>query len=182
LRSLPDSVCRLNALKRLYLDSNQLEVSGLPEDLGLLPSLELFSASDNKLETIPDSFAKCTTLKRLLLNDNRINRLPKGIQFLPKIEAIETRGNGDFTCPPKPNPTAVNNAYYNIDFSLQNQLKIASAASGASVHPSVAPSPHHSSSQDTPGSLSKQSSLDAGSSTSLGKKTSYRQSAIQFIG
>lgn len=139
------------------MDSNQLETSGLPPDLGRLPALEIFSASDNRLETIPESFVKCVTLKKLILINNRLQSLPKGIQYLPKLETIEARGNPDFTAPPKPNPNALANAYYNIDFSLQHQLKLATAAG------TVAALNH----QDS-GNLSKQSSVDAGSNTSLG--------------
>lgn len=158
LRSLPPSICLLTCLRRLYLDSNNLEGNCLPADLGRLPALEVFSASDNKLETIPDTFTKCLTLKKLILINNRLRALPKGIQYLPKLESIETRGNPDFKAPPKPNPQALSNAYYNIDFSLQHQLRLASAAGTVAL-----------STPQEPGTLSKQSSLDAGSNTSLGK-------------
>ena len=158
LRSLPDSICRLPCLRRLFVDSNLLEGDCLPLELGHLPALEVFSASDNKLETIPDSFLRCVTLKRLLLINNRLRTLPKGIQNLPKLEVIEARGNPSFQPPPKPNPNILANAYYNIDFSLQHQLRLATAAGTVALTPT-----NHES-----GSLSKQSSLDAGSNTSLG--------------
>ena len=153
----------------MYLDSNQLEC--LPSELGRLPALELLSASDNQLETIPDSFTKCISLKKLILINNRLRSLPKGIQYLPKLEAIESRGNPDFTSPPKPNPKALANAYYNIDFSLQHQLRLASAAGTVAVP---------SSPQDS-GSLSKQSSVDAGSNTSLGKLISLKLILFLFL-
>nr|CAH0109694.1 unnamed protein product [Daphnia galeata] len=158
LRSLPPSICLLSCLRRLFIDSNNLESEGLPAELGRLPALEIFSASDNKLETIPDTFLKCLTLKKLILINNRLRFLPKGIQYLPKLELIETRGNPDFKPPPKPNPHALANAYYNIDFSLQHQLRLASAAGTVAL-----PTPQES------GTLSKQSSLDAGSNSSLDK-------------
>lgn len=158
LRSLPPSICLLPCLRRLYLDSNCLEGDCLPADLGRLPALEVFSASDNKLESIPETFAKCLSLKKLILINNLLRALPKGIQYLPKLELIETRGNPDFKAPPKPNPQALANAYYNIDFSLQHQLRLASAAGTVAA---LATLPE-------PGTLSKQSSLDAGSNTSLG--------------
>ena len=60
--------------------------------------------------------------------------------------------------PPKPNPNILANAYYNIDFSLQHQSRLATAAGTVALTPT-----NHES-----GSLSKQSSLDAGSNTSLG--------------
>lgn len=157
LRSLPPSICSLPCLRRLYVDSNCLESNGLPAELGRLPALEVFSASDNKLETIPETFAKCLTLKKLILINNVLRALPKGIQYLPKLELLETRGNPDFKTLPKPNPHALANAYYNIDFSLQHQLRLASAAGTVAIS-----SPQES------GTLSKQSSLDAGSNTSLG--------------
>ena len=158
LRSLPDSICRLPCLRRLFVDSNLLEGDCLPAELGRLPALEVFSASDNKLETIPDSFLRCVTLKRLLLINNRLRTLPKGIQNLTNLETIEARGNPNFQPPPKPNPNILANAYYNIDFSLQHQLRLATAAGTVAL----------SSTNHESGTLSKQSSLDAGSNTSLG--------------
>ena len=49
-------------------------------------------------------------------------------QLLPKLETIETRGNADFVAPAKANAALANTAYYNIDFSLQNQLRLATGA------------------------------------------------------
>ncbi len=170
LRSLPPSICLLPCLRRLFVDSNNLESEGLPADLGRLPALEIFSASDNKLETIPDTFLKCLNLKKLILINNRLRYLPKGIQYLPKLELIETRGNPDFKAPPKPNPHALANAYYNIDFSLQHQLRLASAAGTVALS-----TPQES------GTLSKQSSLDAGSNTSLGKSNCQTKMLLWLI-
>jgi len=115
LRTLPASVCRLVHLRRLYVDSNRLGEGGdeaLPADLGLLPALELFSASDNGLTSVPESLAQCRTLCRLLLADNRLKRLPAGIQ-VPDVVVVAWDANAVMrstligSCTPTPTPLRI---------------------------------------------------------------------------
>lgn len=58
LTSLPASLCKLNALRRLYLNDNQLDFEGIPSGIGKLSSLETFSASNNRLEMIPEGLCR----------------------------------------------------------------------------------------------------------------------------
>lgn len=58
LTSLPASLCKLNALRRLYLNDNQLDFEGIPSGIGKLSNLETFSASNNRLEMIPEGLCR----------------------------------------------------------------------------------------------------------------------------
>lgn len=69
--------------------------------------------------------------------------------------------------PAKANAALANTAYYNIDFSLQNQLRLATAAASAAAAAASAAEP--------PSTLSKQSSFDAGGSNTSLDKDSVRK-------
>uniref|UniRef100_A0A8C6G3N0 Protein flightless-1 homolog n=1 Tax=Moschus moschiferus TaxID=68415 RepID=A0A8C6G3N0_MOSMO len=126
LTSLPSAICKLTKLKRLYLNSNKLDFDGLPSGIGKLSSLEEFMAANNKLELIPESLCRCMKLRKLVLNKNRLVTLPEAIHFLTEIEVLDVRENPSLVMPPKPVDRAAE--WYNIDFSLQNQLRLAGAS------------------------------------------------------
>ncbi|KAB1266484.1 Protein flightless-1-like protein [Camelus dromedarius] len=126
LASLPSALCKLTKLKRLYLNSNKLDFDGLPSGIGKLSSLEEFMAANNNLELIPESLCRCTKLRKLVLNRNRLVTLPEAIHFLTEIEVLDVRENPSLVMPPKPADRAAE--WYNIDFSLQNQLRLAGAS------------------------------------------------------
>ncbi|XP_006901250.1 PREDICTED: protein flightless-1 homolog isoform X2 [Elephantulus edwardii] len=126
LTSLPSAICKLTKLKKLYLNSNKLDFDGLPSGIGKLANLEEFMAANNNLELIPESLCRCTKLRRLVLNKNRLVTLPEAIHFLTEIEVLDVRENPSLVMPPKPADHATE--WYNIDFSLQNQLRLAGAS------------------------------------------------------
>uniref|UniRef100_G3U1M6 FLII actin remodeling protein n=1 Tax=Loxodonta africana TaxID=9785 RepID=G3U1M6_LOXAF len=126
LTSLPSAICKLTKLKKLYLNSNKLDFDGLPSGIGKLASLEEFMAANNNLELIPESLCRCTKLRKLVLNKNRLVTLPEAIHFLTEIEVLDVRENPSLVMPPKPADRAAE--WYNIDFSLQNQLRLAGAS------------------------------------------------------
>ncbi|ELV14016.1 Protein flightless-1 like protein [Tupaia chinensis] len=121
LTSLPSAICKLTKLKRLYLNSNKLDFDGLPSGIGKLTSLEEFMAANNNLELIPESLCRCPKLRKLVLNQNRLVTLPEAVHFLTEIEVLDVRENPSLVMPPKPADRAAE--WYNIDFSLQNQLR-----------------------------------------------------------
>jgi Leucine-rich repeat (LRR) protein len=82
LKSLPQQLMRCTKLRRLYLNSNQINLHGLPRGIFNLEKLEVFSAADNNLETIPDALCRLGSLKVLNLNKNRLLTLPEAIHFL----------------------------------------------------------------------------------------------------
>ena len=126
LKSLPQQLMRCTKLRRLYLNSNEINLHGLPRGIFNLEKLEVFSAADNNLETIPDALCRLGSLKVLNLNKNRLLTLPEAIHFL-QLKELDVSDNPDFVMPPKPKECQKGSgpAFYNIDFSLANQLKLA---------------------------------------------------------
>ncbi|XP_068574594.1 protein flightless-1 homolog [Cebidichthys violaceus] len=126
LTSLPSAICKLAKLKKLYVNSNKLDFDGVPPGVGKLSSLTEFMAANNNLELIPEGLCRCGKLKKLVLNKNRLVTLPEAIHFLTDLEILDVRENPNLVMPPKPVDRAAE--WYNIDFSLQNQLRLAGAS------------------------------------------------------
>lgn len=75
-------------------------------------------------------FHRCPNLKKLILNSNRLVTLPEAIHFINEtLEQLELADNPEMVWPPKPRGMAQGSgvAFYNIDFSLQAQLRNAGA-------------------------------------------------------
>ncbi|XP_041829756.1 protein flightless-1 homolog [Melanotaenia boesemani] len=126
LTSLPSAICKLSKLKKLYVNSNKLDFDGVPPGVGKLSSLTEFMAANNNLELIPEGLCRCGKLKKLVLNKNRLVTLPEAIHFLTDLEILDVRENPNLVMPPKPVDRGAE--WYNIDFSLQNQLRLAGAS------------------------------------------------------
>lgn len=130
LLALPNALCKLSRLKTLYVNSNNLTFVGIPAGIGKLGELEIFSASDNRLEMLPEGLCRCGKLRKLILNKNRLYTLPESIHFL-QLQDLDVSDNPDFTMPAKPiemqKAIGAGAMFYNIDFSLQHQLRLAGA-------------------------------------------------------
>ncbi|XP_077590146.1 protein flightless-1 homolog [Stigmatopora nigra] len=126
LTSLPSAICKLSKLKKLYMNSNKLDFDGVPPGMGKLSNLTEFMAANNNLELIPEGLCRCGMLKKLVLNKNRLVTLPEAIHFLTDLEVLDVRENPNLVMPPKPVDRGAE--WYNIDFSLQNQLRLAGAS------------------------------------------------------
>uniref|UniRef100_A0A0K2U430 Gelsolin-like domain-containing protein n=1 Tax=Lepeophtheirus salmonis TaxID=72036 RepID=A0A0K2U430_LEPSM len=135
IKVLPTSLCKLSKLKKLYLNENELDFEGIPKGVAKLVELVTFSAADNKLEMIPEGLCRCNSLKKLILPRNRLITLPDAIH-LTELEILDLKGNTDLIMPPKPMQLSYGAGveFYNVDFSLQHQLRLA----GASVPKSIA--------------------------------------------
>ncbi|XP_049849364.1 protein flightless-1 [Schistocerca gregaria] len=143
LTALPASLCKINTLRRLYVNDNQLDFEGIPSGIGKLSSLEVFSAANNQLEMIPEGLCRCGSLKKLILASNRLITLPDAVHLLSDLDVLDLRDNPDLIMPPKPVEVqrGAGIEFYNIDFSLQHQLRLA----GANV---PAPTPSGGTSKD----------------------------------
>ncbi|XP_076458808.1 protein flightless-1 homolog isoform X1 [Babylonia areolata] len=128
LAALPVSIHKLASLRKLYVNCNQLDFEGIPANIGKLHDLEIFSAAKNNLEMIPEGLCRCGKLKKLILNNNRLITLPDILHLLPELETLDVRDNPDLVMPPKPAELRKNMEFYNIDFSLNTQLRLAGAA------------------------------------------------------
>ncbi|TRY63076.1 hypothetical protein TCAL_04910 [Tigriopus californicus] len=135
IKALPNTLCKLTKIKKLYLNDNQLDFEGIPSGIGKLVLMEIFSAADNQLEMIPESLCRCGHLKKLVLARNKLITLPDAIH-LTELDTLDLKGNPDLIMPPKPMEMIRGSGveFYNIDFSLQHQLRLA----GASVPKSLA--------------------------------------------
>uniref|UniRef100_A0A8B9LCZ8 Protein flightless-1 homolog n=1 Tax=Astyanax mexicanus TaxID=7994 RepID=A0A8B9LCZ8_ASTMX len=133
LRQLPAMV----ALQTLHLRNTQRTQSNMPTSLEGLTNLtvfclmrlildQLYIHTNNNLELIPEGLCRCGKLKKLVLNKNRLVTLPEAIHFLSDLEVLDVRENPNLVMPPKPVDRAAE--WYNIDFSLQNQLRLAGAS------------------------------------------------------
>lgn len=135
LAALPPALCKLASLRRIYLNDNKLNFDGIPSGIGKLSALEVFSASNNELEMIPESLCRCGALKKLNLSSNKLITLPEAIHLYTDLEQLDLRNNPNLVMPPKPVEMQKGSGveFYNIDFSLQHQLRLA----GATVPPQV---------------------------------------------
>ncbi|XP_037955141.1 protein flightless-1 [Teleopsis dalmanni] len=135
LTSLPSALCKLVQLRRLFINDNKIDFEGIPSGIGKLCSLEVFSASNNLLEMIPEGLCRCGALKKLNLSSNRLITLPDAIHLLDGLDQLDLRNNPDLVMPPKPTEMTKGAGveYYNIDFSLQTQLRLAGATVPSSV-------------------------------------------------
>lgn len=126
LTALPTVICKLLKLRRLYLNDNNINFDGIPSGIGKLCNLEIFSASNNQLEMIPEGLCRCGSLKKLNLSSNKLITLPDAIHLLTDLSQLDLRNNPDLIMPPKPIEMQKGSGieFYNIDFSLQHQLRL----------------------------------------------------------
>ncbi|XP_055346232.1 protein flightless-1 homolog [Paramacrobiotus metropolitanus] len=127
LKSLSQNLPKCTALKRLYVNNNELDFNGIPSSIGRLESLEVFMAADNRLEMVPEGLLRCGKLKKLILRNNVLVTLPDAIHLLTDLEELDLGGNRDLIMPPKPADLqkGAGLAFYNIDFSLGHQMRLA---------------------------------------------------------
>lgn len=134
LRSLPVSLSKLEGLRCLYLNYNQLNFEGLPKDIGKLFNLEVFMATDNQLELMPESlFRGCAKLKKLVLANNKLITLPDAFHLLQELKVLDLANNPELILPPKPSELmdqVESKSIRNIDATLANQLKKATSLTG----------------------------------------------------
>lgn len=68
-------------------------------------------------------------MKQLILTSNRLITVPDAIHLLTDLDCLDLRDNPNLIMPPK--PTEIQKGagieFYNIDFSLQHQLRLAGA-------------------------------------------------------
>lgn len=181
---LQQSLAKCAALKRLFVNDNELDFNGIPASVGRLESLEVFLAADNKIEMVPEgllryawlwrifyvvlwpersaSRCRCGKLKKLVLRNNLLVTLPDAIHYLSDLQVscgnftviqllapvfsvsksnvsskcteqsrflqeLDLSGNPDLIVPPKPADLqkGAGLAFYNIDFSLGHQMRLA---------------------------------------------------------
>ncbi|EPY89617.1 hypothetical protein CB1_000089011 [Camelus ferus] len=81
LERLPDGLCRLPRLTRLYLGSNRL--LALPADFAQLQSLRCLWIEGNFLRRFPRPLLRLVALQSLQMGDNRLRALPAELPRIP---------------------------------------------------------------------------------------------------
>lgn len=141
LTCLPATISKLQKLRRLYLCGNKLDFDGIPTSISKLAQLEVLTASNNNLEMITEGLFRCLKLKKLILSNNKLITLPDTVHLLTDLEELDLVNNPDLVMPPKPPEYQYYSKgsgleYYNIDFSLPNQLRLAGAPTPLSLQSS----------------------------------------------
>ncbi|CAJ0942651.1 unnamed protein product, partial [Mesorhabditis belari] len=137
LTVLPEGIIRMTRLQRLYANNNKLTFEGIPSGIGKLIQLTVLHMSHNNLELVPEGLSRCVKLQRLRLDHNRLFTLPEGIHLLPDLAELHLHGNEDLVVPPKPSEKRRALAFYNIDFSLQGQMRMVGQLKSEKEHSST---------------------------------------------
>ena len=75
------------------LNLANLGIVHLPEELALIPDLEVLALNENKISDLPDWLFNITSLKTIDLRSNKIKSLPPGIGKLYQLEKIYLSNN-----------------------------------------------------------------------------------------
>lgn len=83
-----------------------------------------------KISTYNFGIFRCGSLKKLILSSNCLVTVPDTIHLLSDLETLDLKNNPELVIPPRPKAYQQGSGieYYNIDFSLQNQLRLAGAS------------------------------------------------------
>lgn len=75
------------------LDLSGLNLSRLPETIGLLKGLKVLNLTGNQLEYLPNCLSKLVNLEELNCNSNGFDDLPEVITELPNLKRLEITDN-----------------------------------------------------------------------------------------
>ena|GEM_PF-4675633 len=85
---LPETLCELTNLEKLYINQNRL-LESLPENFGNLKSLQKLLAYRSAFSKLPDSFTSLHCLQEVDFSDNPITKLPDDIGRMSTLKKID---------------------------------------------------------------------------------------------
>ena len=91
LEAFPQEILQLSSLKFLILDENFIKV--IPKNITTLNNLEMFSISNNRLDSLGSWLRKMTHLTYLNLSRNNIISLTEDFRFLKNLETLLIQEN-----------------------------------------------------------------------------------------
>lgn len=98
LERLPDGLCRLPRLTRLYLGGNRL--LALPAEFAQLQSLRCLWIEGNFLRRFPRPLLRLVALQSLQMGDNRLRALPAELPRMTGLRGLWLYGNRFEEFPP----------------------------------------------------------------------------------
>ena len=93
LESLIDRLPKEDIDRIIILNLDNKKLYKLPNNIGNLTNLQLFSCSGNQISEIPDSIGNFTNLQILLIYDNQISEIPSSIGNLTNLEYFTYSNN-----------------------------------------------------------------------------------------
>lgn len=91
LKTLPENFGVLNSLESLTITQSDLEA--LPSSIGDLKNLKMLELSDNPLGSLPTSFIKLNSIETLILKKCNFTEIPAEIWPLKNLIRLELEGN-----------------------------------------------------------------------------------------
>ncbi len=98
LTTLPEIICHLKALQKLFLRENHL--TSLPEAIGSLIHLNTLNLFANQLENLPDTIKSLTSLQELSLSHNQFKVIPPLLGDFPSLRLLFLANNNIIELPP----------------------------------------------------------------------------------
>ena len=98
LSSLPPEIGLLTELRELRLDWNKL--TSLPPEIGQLSQLKKLALNWNQIDQLPAEFSRLTALEILDLGSNRLNHLPAELENLTALRELSLSRNQLSALPP----------------------------------------------------------------------------------
>lgn len=91
LLQIPDEIGLLKSLERLGLKENRLEQ--LPDQIGQLVNLKWLSVEKNSLEYLPDSMRNLKDLSHLNVSFNKLDQVPRFLYDMTHLNIVLLRNN-----------------------------------------------------------------------------------------
>ncbi|MEK7990320.1 MAG: COR domain-containing protein [Thiotrichaceae bacterium] len=91
IKQIPECLCSLIYLQKLYLMSNKIEQ--LPASFGQLQNLSELDLDGNQLKELPASFGQLQNLSELRLYNNQLKELPASFGQLQNLSVLWLNGN-----------------------------------------------------------------------------------------
>lgn len=93
LDSFPQEFCNLASIKIFHLQNNLADTLHLPQNFGMLNTLQDIIIYNSPIDTLPSSIGELKNLKSLVLSKNKLKFLPNEICNLKNLEVLVLDNN-----------------------------------------------------------------------------------------
>ena len=102
IKELPDFICNLTHLKKLYITNTSPYMGSLetlPDCIDKLTELTHITVNGQRLNSLPESIDKLINLTHLVVKENMLETLPDSIGGLKNLHVLDIRANEIKTLP-----------------------------------------------------------------------------------